>query len=110
MDNMLFYVRNLKNSEEAITLLYNAAALNFAFSGDQRVIWEGIKAQEEALTNYCKNERERLAKIIREKGQVVRGMSMEGCPFGSVVYDLDGEKYEIKTEFGAVTNIDYLEV
>lgn len=110
MENMLFYVQNLNKSEESITLLYNAAALNFAFSGEQRAIWEGIKAQEEAVTAYCKRERERLATIIRNEGKVFKNVSFPGSSFASIIYDYNGEQYMIKTEFGETTSLTCVEV
>ncbi len=110
MENLLYHVQNLKKSEESITLLYNAAAMNFAYSGEKRVIWEGIKAQEEALTTYCRKERERLATIIREGGKVVKDMSIPGFPFTTVIYDYNGEQYKIETECNETTSIRYCEV
>lgn len=109
MENMRFYVESLTKSEEAITLLYNAAAMNFAFSGEQRSIWEGIKAQEEALTVYCKKERDRLAAIIRTEGKVVRDMSFPGIHFTTKIYEYDGELFKIETEYGETTEIVYCE-
>lgn len=109
-ENMLYHVQNLQKSEESITLLYNAAAMNFALSGEKRVIWEGIRAQEEAMTNYCKKERERLAEIIRGEGKIIKDMSIPGFPFTCVHYEYDGEQYKIETEHGETTSIIYIEV
>ena len=69
--NMRFLVESLNKSEESMALLYNAAALNFSLSGEQRAIWEGIKAQEKAVADYCNKERERLSAIIRTDGRNV---------------------------------------
>ena len=108
-ENMRHYVEALNKSEESVTLLYDAAAMNFAFSGEQRTIWEGIKAQEEALTAYCKQERERIAEIIIHEGKDVKNMSIPGFPFTEIIYDYNGEKYRIATENGEITSIVYIE-
>lgn len=107
MENMRFNVERLNKSEESITQLHDAAALNFAFSGEQRTLWEGIKAQEEAVSAYCKQERERLAAIIRNEGEVVRDMSFPFMPYTTILYDYDGELFEIVTEHDETTSIRY---
>lgn len=96
VDHMRLLVEALNKSEESITMLYNAAAMNFSFSGEQRAIYEGIKAQEEALTAYCNKERERLAAIIRTEGKAYR---KDAALFGSTpyqeFYEYNGERYMI---------------
>ncbi|MBQ7851245.1 MAG: hypothetical protein IJ343_16080 [Clostridia bacterium] len=96
VDNMRFLVAALNKSEESITMLYNAAAMNFSFSGEQRAIYDGIKAQEEALTAYCNKERERLAAIIRTEGKSYgKDAALPGFPPYREFYEYNGERYMI---------------
>lgn len=77
-------------------MLYNAAAMNFSFSGEQRAIYDGIKAQEEALTAYCNKERERLAAIIRTEGKSYgKDAALPGFPPYREFYEYNGERYMI---------------
>lgn len=95
-DHMRYLVEALNKSEESITLLYNAAAMNFAFSGEKRAVYEGIKAQEEALTAYCNKERERLAAIIRTDGKACgHDIALPGFPPYREFYEYNGEHYMI---------------
>ena len=109
MENMRYLVDCLKKAEEAIDLLYSAAALNFAFSGEQRLIWEGIKAQEEALTAYCKKERERLTNIIRNDGKAYgKDVPLPEFPPYREFFEYNGERYMIVNDEEEPT-IEYIE-
>lgn len=108
MDNMRFYVEQLTKYEEAITLLYNAAANCFTLN-DEDTLYKGIKEQEAAVSVFCKQEKERLAAIIRKEGKVIKDMSLSGFPFTSIIYDYNGEQYIIETEFEETTSIEYCE-
>lgn len=109
MEDMRYLVDSLNKSEEAITLLYNAAAMNFALSGEQRTIWEGIKAQEKALIAYCNKERERLAGIIRSEGKMyAKDAALPGFPSYREFYTYNGECYMIVNDEEEPT-IKYIE-
>lgn len=94
--NMRFLVESLNKSEESMALLYNAAALNFSLSGEQRAIWEGIKAQEKAVADYCNKERERLSAIIRTDGKECgHDVALPGFTPYREFYEYNGERYMI---------------
>lgn len=107
MENMRFMVEQLKKREEAREMLYNAAAKCFTLSGN--ALHSGIKSQEEAVAAYCKQERERLATIIQNDGKVVRDMSFPFMPYTTILYDYNGELFEIVTEHDVTTSIRYCE-
>lgn len=96
-EHMRHFVECLNKSEEAITLLYNAAAMTFDFNGEKRAIYDGIKAQEEALNAYYRQEWERLAAIIRNEG---KAYSKDASLLGGITpyrefYEFRGERYMI---------------
>lgn len=108
-DHMRYLVERLNKQEKAIDMLYNAAACNFASSGEQRTIWEGIKAQEKALIVYCNKERERLAGIIRSEGKMyAKDAALPGFPSYREFYTYNGERYMIVNDEEEPT-IKYIE-
>lgn len=111
IDNMKFYVDQLNNKEKAIELLYNAAANCFTLSREstEKSLYDGIKAQESALIAYCKQERERLAAIIRSEGKMyAKDAALLGFPSYREFYTYNGERYMIVNDEEEPT-IKYIE-
>lgn len=108
-NHMRFFVERLNRQEKAITLLYDAAACSFWSSAHE--IWEGIKAQEEAVINHCQQERERLAAIIIADGVELSRSPSLPLPFEmwAKKYKYCGEIFRIEMVKGKIKKIKYCE-